>query len=352
MQTVRRILNSKGESEFVPLNNAQLNEARAVWNSNGNIDTASLGGKYVIDTLTYIMTRLSEQSFYVIRPSDYIPIEVGNGGLSDSIVTNLEFSIGMDFDSGLSSPGVGDSQMNTVEVGRGHVTMAVKQWNVKLSWNIIEIQQALQMNRWDLIEGKERARKTNYDLGIQRMAFLGLKSDPLGVPGLLTNSAVQTDLSTITKPISHMTAAEFQTFVSTVIGAYQTNSAVTKMPNRFIVPQSDWTGFGAASSSDFPINDKITYMENAFKKICGPDFKFMPLAYGDALHNADAGINEQVYMLYRDDVQALRMDVQMPYTVMAPGTADNYTFSNVAVSRFTGVGIYKPRELLKFQFSS
>lgn len=351
MNTVRRILNSKGEVEFVPLTNAQRIDALAVWNAQGDIDTSSAGYKYVIDTLTYIVSRVTTQKFYEVAPSDFIPVEVGNGGWTDSITTNIEFSAGDDFETGIVNTGNAEARLASVEAGVAPKTMSVTMWAKKIGYNIAEIQQALMYNRWDAVEAKERARKKNHDLGMQAIAFLGSKVDAVRTPGLLTNADINTDTTTITAPISTLSAADFQSLVATWVNTYYENSNSTVLPTRLILPMSDFLGLGSATSSGFPIGTKLEYLTTLFKQTCGAGFQIKGLAYADAIRNAAYGVNKQQYMLYRDDPETVRMDIPMGYTLLAPNTADNFTFNSVAYSRYTGVGVYRPLELLKYEFT-
>lgn len=356
MNTVRRILNSMtGAVEYVPLNNAQLLEAMDCarrWNAQGDIDTSAAGYKYIIDTLTYIVTRVTTQKFYEVAPSEFIPIEVGTGGWADAITTNIEFSAGDDFETGVVNTGNAEARLASVEAGVAPKTMSVTMWAKKIGYNIAEIQQALMHNRWDAVEAKERARKKNYDLGIQAISFLGSKTDGVRTPGLLTNTDINTDTTTITAPISTLSAADFQTFVGTILATYAENVNYTAEPDTFIMPYSDFLGMETATSSTFPIGGKLDYLQNAFRKLTGnPNFMIKKLAYADAIRNASYGVNKQIYMLYRQDPATVRMDIPLGYTLLAPNTSDNFTFNSVAYSRYTGVGIYRPLELLKYEFT-
>lgn len=351
METVRKILNSQGEVQFVPLTNAQRIEAATVWNAQGDIDTTNSGYKYAIDTLTYIISRVTTQKFYEVTPSDFIPVEVGNGGWTDNIITNVEFSAADDFETGIVDTGNSEARLASVEAGIAPKSIDVIMWGKKIGYNVAEIQQALMRNRWDLAEARERARKKNYDLGIQAIAFLGSKVDNLRTPGLLTNTDVNIDVTTITKPISEMTAAEFQALVSVIINSYYANANATVLPDTFVIPMSDYLGLAAATSPEFPIGTKLDYLNMVFKKMCGASFEIKGLAYADAIRNTVAGVNKQQYMLYRRlDPESIRMDIPLGYTVLAPNTADNFTFNSVAYSRYTGVGFYRPLEALKFEF--
>jgi len=357
MQTVKRILNGKGEVEFVPCSAFESSLAAMALenvrvNGVGDVSTVSAGYQYTIDTLTYIQTRVTTQKFYEVQPSDFFPVKVGDGGWADNIVTNIEFSAGGDFESGIIDSGNSEARLASVEAGISPKSLAVTMWGKKIGYNIAEVQQALYTNRWDAIEAKTRALKKNYDLGVQSIAFIGSKVDNEKTPGFLSNTDVNTNLALITKAISSMTAAEFQTFIKSVIAAYFTNSNDTVLPDTFQMPMTDYLGLVNATSDVYPVGSKLEYMLKAFKEATqNPNFEIKGLAYGDASRNAVVGINKQVYTLYRRmDETTLRMDVPLRFTLGAPNTADNFTFNAVGISRYTGVGIYRPLEVLRFQY--
>ena len=104
-------------------------------------------------------------------------------------------------------------------------------------------------------------------------------------------------------------------------------------------------------SNILTMDDCIRVQEEAFKKLCGPNFKIIGNAYADAANNNSLrGLNKNVYALYRHDPEALRMDIPVDYTVTQPNSVDNFHFQDVAYAQLTGVGFYKPLETLLFQY--
>ncbi|CAM5998854.1 unnamed protein product [Sphagnum balticum] len=65
-------------------------------------------------------------------------------------------------------------------------------------YSIIDVNQALFMGQWDPIETKQMARKKEYDLGIQEIAFLGDSDQLTTFPGLLTQPYVNINTTLIT----------------------------------------------------------------------------------------------------------------------------------------------------------
>jgi hypothetical protein len=191
----------------------------------------------------------------------------------------------------------------------------------------------------------------NWDLGIQKIAFLGSATDP-NVPGLLTNPNVTVNTSLITAYINSLNATNLQTFVTSLVQTYFANTNSTAMPNRFVIPYADWTGLPALTPGTvgtYPV-PLIEYLEKAFKMAVAPyekDFKILPLAYCDAANNP-SGLH--YYMLYRDDDESLRMDIPVPFTTTQPNSLNNFSFQDVGYGEYTGMVFYRNLEILRFQF--
>jgi hypothetical protein len=220
-----------------------------------------------------------------------------------------------------------------------------------MEYTIFDVEQALLANNWDIIERKHVARKKNWDLGIQKIAFLGSTTDTR-LPGLLTNTNINTNTSLITAYINSLSATNLQTFVTTLINTYFANTNSTAMPNRFVIPYADWTGLPALTPGTvgtYPV-PLIEYLEKAFKAAVSPyekDFKIIPLAYCDAANNS-AGLH--YYMLYRDDPETIRMDIPVPYTTTQPNSLNNFSFADVGYGQYTGCNVYRNLEVMRFQF--
>jgi len=64
-----------------------LENAKARLQQEFDIKTNSLGFKIDIDTLTGIKQKITSQIFYEIRPSDYLPVVVGENAFSEDLLT-------------------------------------------------------------------------------------------------------------------------------------------------------------------------------------------------------------------------------------------------------------------------
>lgn len=342
---------TNGRSVFV--NGDRNNGLDIRQNAVGDSVETATGYQIVIDTLTYIKKQVTEQKFYEVAPGDFIPVVVGDGAFSQNILTNRTFSVSDDFEAGVINSGSADARLSMADMAVDGVNMKVRNWAKAIAYTIFDVEMALRANSWDPIMQKHKARKKNWDLGIQQIAFLGSKTDT-AVPGLLTATGINTNTSVITKLISTMTAAELQAFVSTLIGTYFTNTNSTAMPDTFVVPYQDFLGLqvltpGTVGTYPVPL---IKYLEDAFKGATrNSSFKILPLAYCDAaVNNSLRGINKNIYMLYRQDSETLRMDIPVDYTTTQANTLNNFTFQDVSYAQYTGLGIYRNLEVLKFQF--
>lgn len=335
-----QILNAQGEP--IVLNQreqhlANLNQRKS----------NSLGFEIDVTTLTTIMKKVSEQKFFELAPADYIPVRVGEGAWSSNLTTYRSFAIGDDFETGLINSGKSNSKLASADAGVDSLTVDVKNWAKEIGWTLFELQQASKSGNWDIVTAKERARKKNWDLGIQRIAFLGIENNS-SVNGLMTQSGVSVNTTTLTKKISSMTGAELKTFVATILNDYRANCDRTAWPTHFIIPESDYLGLASPSNEDFHIKSQLEVLEDMFKIMTkNPNFKILPNAYGDQAYNS-LGVDRYVLLNYEEE--SIRMDIPVDYTSTLANSIDNFSFQNVGYGQFTGAQAYRAKELLYFQF--
>ncbi len=324
-------------------------------NATGDTNDIAMGFQVALDTATYYRKQITEQRFYTVKEGldTFVPMTTGEGAWSESMLTNRSFSEGGAFSDGIITDGGQSAKLSTVTASMATITQVINTWGKKKTWSIIQVQKALRNNNWDFIYHLEVARKTNYDLGVQEVTFLGLQNDTTNTPGLLNNPAATVDTSTITTAISAMSAAQFSTLVSTVLGLYFNNTNNTTLPNKFVIPMSDYLGLSnliPGTLGTYPV-PMIQYLLEAFRRECGPDFQIIGVAYAQAaINNTMRGINKNIYMLYKHDMGSLIMNHPVPYTATQPGTQDNFTFSDAAYAQFTGVLALRPLELYKMQY--
>jgi hypothetical protein len=341
--------------ESMKRHNARSLQGLTLRNAVGDIDTSGLGYQVAIDTLTFIKKQITEQKFYQVAPADYVPISVGDGAFQQNILTNMTVNTSGNFEEGIINQGIANDRLAIADSAVSTKTMKVANWAKGIGYSVFEIEQALQANNWDIIESKHRARKTNWDLGIQRLAFLGISGNTTNFPGLLNQASVNSNTTLLTTVlISDLTAAQFSTFVSDILAAYQSNCNYTAFPTHFIIPQDDWVALAVPVSSTYPVVSKLTYLKDAFDKIVPGGVKMIPSAYaiGSSAVGASTEIGLHRYCMYRYDAESLRMDIPVDYTVTQPNTMNNFQFQDAAYGQFTGVGVYRPLEIIYFDMTS
>lgn len=331
------IHNDKGEP--IVLNAIEQRQANSVQKY---LVENELGAEIDVTTMTAIIKKVSTQKFYQIQPSLYLPIRVGEHAYASNIVTFREYQTGGAFEEGLINSGK-SNDLNSTDVAVDAVTVKTFPWAKMNKWTLIELGQAMKAGNWDLIEAKERSRKRNYDLGIQKMMFMG--NADLGIEGLLSLSGVNTNTTRITKFIKDMTAEELNTFCANILGDYRTNTQFTAWPTHFVLPEVDYLGLAAPSSADFPLKSKLQLLLETFRVMTGnPSFEILPLAYA----NKSIQGTSNIYCLYNYSDESLRADVPIPYTPTIANTTDGFEFKNVAYSQFTGAKAYREREFMYF----
>ena len=338
MKPKLKVLNSAGEQ--ILLNSQEQHIA----NTNQKLVNA-LGFEIDITTLTTIQKKISDQKFFEIAPADYLPVKVGDGAWSSAIVTYRSFATGGDFSQGVLDMGGNNGRLAMADAALDSVTVIVKNWAKSIGWTLMELQQAQRNNQWDLIEAKEKSRKKNWDLGIQQVAFLGLSGTP-GILGLLNQAGVTINNTVIPVPIKTMTTVQFKTFTGAIIEAYRAQVFRTVFPTHFFIPESDYNGLATTSSPDFPIKSVLDLLTETLQTVTrNKNFKILPLAYANA---AVSGLAKDRYVLMNYDEESIRMDIPVDYTNTVANTVDGFSYQNVGYGQFTGVGLYRPLELMYF----
>lgn len=336
------VLNEKGD-DFIILNDREEGEVKRF-----QPILNATGFEINLTTMTGIAKKVSEQKFFEISPSDYMPVRVGQNPWSTSILTFQEFSIGGSFDRGIINTGGNQTRLADAETAIQSITNPVRTWAERVGWSLPEMQMASRAGNWNIVEAKERSRKKIWDLGIQAIAFIG--NAALGIQGLLNQTAgVNTNTSIITKKISLMTYTEFAAFVQAIIGSYRLNANFTVMPDTFLIPELDYDGLMVPVSPQFPNTSMLEYLTNAFKKATRNDnFAILPNHYADPTGNPAAS---NLYVLYRrNDDGSLVMDIPVPYTTTVANTTDGFEWKNAAFGQFTGPQAIRPLEMYYYSF--
>lgn len=307
--------------------------------------------KQAIDTLTAIDKNVIDQKFYSVNIPDFVDIDVGNGAFKDQIFNYQTFDVAGDGFEGFQTDVSNESRMPSVDISYNGRIDQRRMWNKKVSYKLSDIKQIqailrepVEQRNFDVIEKKLEARKRNFDLMLQDVAFLG---NPVfnDIDGLLNNSEVTVDATLLTAGLGSLTDAQFQLVVGNILARYVSQNNYAELaPNRLVIPYSDFLSLTQINSIQFPMKSKLEVLEDAFKRAtANPDFKILASPYAEAGRN---GTENNIYVLYRKDPDVLVLDLPVEYTTTAFGTIDNYVFYNVGYGQVGGVRIFRPQEVL------
>lgn len=309
----------------------------------GEINRNSLGYSQLVTTLTAVGQKVSQQKFYEVPFAEMVPVVYGNGAYQRQIINWRTYSKSDGFENGVISNASNKADIPLVDAAYDQLPQNIYNWAKAVVYNVFELEEAMRANTlFSLIEAREKARRKEWELGIQKVAMLGYGSDY----GLLNQSSVTVDTATITKRIPAMTSAEFNTFVGAVYEAYRSNCARTARPTHFIIPEADFNGLVNFPDSTYPLRTKLEVVEMLFKTLTGnQNFKIMSCAFCDKA-NFDTTNNR--YVLLNHDDTSVKMDLPIDYTMTAAGTVNGFSWENVAYGSFTGVIAQREKEMLYF----
>lgn len=316
------------------------------------VNSAYYTYKREIDTLTGLNQKVIEQKFFTTNIPDYVNVDEGNCPFSDSLFTWETFDNAGDGFEGFQIDNSNEARMPTVNTSVSSRIDFRRMWNKKVSYKIVDLEQIKAIldkggANFDFITKDLEARKRNFDLMLQHVAFLGNKVFT-DIQGLLNNSSVTVDTTVITASIGSLPDSTFNTLVGNIIGAYVSQNNYTDLsPNRFLVPYNDWLLLTQMNSVTYPMMSKLEYLEKVFKQAtANEDFKILRSPYAESSINN----NNSVYALYRKDPDVLVLDIPVGYRTTAFGTPDNYTFYNVGYGQVGGVRILRPQEIMYFEY--
>lgn len=298
------------------------------------------GLSQVIDTLTYVSGKLVEQKFYEIPFEQYVPTVLGEGAFSDLMLYYTNFADSEGFETGLVSNTGRTASLEAVDTHYESIEAKPIFWAKKTNYTVLELKQAMKMqNLPSLIEQREKVRQKEWQLGIQKVAFLGCN----GQAGLLNNSSVTVDTTSLTGFLSGISDSALNTFVAGIVGSYLSNTSGTILPDTFVIPLTDFAGLGATVSSSFPIKSRMDFLLDAFKGATGnANFKILPCFYCD---KAKFDGTNNVYALYSRDEENLVYNINVDYTVTQFASKDNFNYESAGYGQFTPVVLKRPQSV-------
>ena len=320
-------------------------------NANAFATPAAYGLEKNITTLTQVLDTVLRQKFYNVEGAltDYVPIEVGKGAYQRNIFQYTIAQVGDNFEAGICQPGNGLNKDANVDIVIDGITTRNNFWRFKYqaTKEIIEMARVNQ-ETISYIEEQETARLKTYQLGIQRVAFLGTK-DGLN-EGLLNQTGITVNTTLLPANFATMTTAQLTNFVSTAVQTYfeQTNS--TQFPNTLLVPTAELGGLATYISSTYPVGEtRKEFLERAFKAAGAPaDFKILHSVY----NNTAGSTGGERFVLYNRNADTLTMYLPKPYTPYPLYPTSSLDMISDAEAQFTGVWVKRPKEILYLDVTS
>ena len=305
---------------------------------------AMRGMEQTISTLTQIVAGVQRQHFYTVTAplTDYVPIELGTGAYGKQLFQYTVAQVGDSFESGIIQPGNAKNKDANIDIVIDGVSIKNNFWRMKYQ----ATREILEMNRvnpetFSYIEEQERARLQTFQLGIQKVAFLGTE-DGLN-EGLLNQSSVTINTSLLPANVAAMSLEQLTNFAKTAVATYFENTSSTVFPNTWLMPTSDYMALGVPVNPEYPIGTVREFLENAFK-IAGaaPDFKILHTVY-----NKTAGVQgANRHVLYNKNADTLTMYIPKPYTPYPLYPVGSLDMVSDAEAQFTGVWVKRPAEIL------
>ena len=306
---------------------------------------ANYGLEKTLTTLTQIVAGVQRQKFYTVDGAltDYVPMELGTGAYGQGLFQYTVAQVGDQFETGIVQPGNGINKDANVDIVVDGITLRNNFWRMKYqaTKELVEMARANTVN-FSYIEEQETARLKTYQLGIQKVTFLGT-TDGLNT-GLLNNTDVTVNTSLLPAAIGNLSVAQLFNFAATAVSTFWANSNNTTFPNTLLIPTQDLGGIATPISQTYPVGEtKRELIERAFKAAGAPqDFKILHTAY----NNTAGTSGTKRYVLYNRDPEVLKMYLPKPYTPYPLFPTGALDMISDAEAQFTGVWIKRPKEIL------
>ena len=305
------------------------------------------GLEQTITTTTQLVAGIVNTLYYKLmgqKLSDFVKIEVGTGAYSTNLVQYASAYVGSPFKQGIINPtasGINADANSNIKIGALNIPNNFWRMKYEATKELVEMARAYEVN-FSYFEEQERARLKTYQLGIQKVAFLGT-SDGLN-EGLLNLSGVTVNTTLLPASFATMTTAQLTNFATTAMSTYFALTNSTVFPNTMVIPTNDLAGLATYISSTYPVGEtRKEFLERAFKAAGAPaDFKILHTVYNQTAGTSGA----PRYVLYNRDADTLTMHLSKPYTPYPLYPVGALDMISDAEAQFTGVWAKRPQEIL------
>lgn len=304
----------------------------------------ALGLSKAVTTLTRVIQDVIEAKYYTVPLplTEYVKINAsGEGAFSKELFQYTEAGISASFAECTVNPfSTGIHNDPTADVALDGLTQRINYY--RQSYSISQEEMRIAGNNlvpYNIVQGKERVRARNWQLGIQDTMFIGQNDGKTF--GLLNQPDAIVDTSLFPVGLENMTPEQLNTWVGTVLNAYGEGNNYTFMPNRLFLPTKMYLALGKQMNPNFPLKNLRETVEDAFKEVTG-DFKIVHAAYGQDLGNK--GLGRAV--LYNNDAENLVMHTPLPYTPYPLFPTNSLDMISQAMGQYTGAWLKRPTTML------
>ena len=258
--------------------------------SNALFDVPASGVIQTVDTLTTIMDSVLRAKYYTtpFPLTDYVKMDVGRGAYGTSIFQFATAYTGATFEQSIVNPastGVHNNATSDIRIDGISIKNNFFRNDYSISNEELRMAAAGRVS-FDVIEEKERARKTMWDLGIQKSHFLGFRENQ----GLLNLTGVTVNTSLLPAAPAALTVAQIKNFAANAIATYYAQTNGTYYPNRWLMPSDSFMQLGVPYGDTFGMPTLKSVLENAFKEAGAPeDFKIVHTIYANDLGGQGKG---------------------------------------------------------------
>lgn len=324
-----------------------------------SMNTSLAGAQQNITTLTARLQGVIAQQYYdlgmyegkKITLEDFISTRYSPLTWASEVAIAKQFNDApIDFEQGVVADG--SSQFYKTSTNITQERYPVITWANELQWNFIQVGQFDQSGYGvDLMIEQELSRKKHHDYGLNQMLLgTGLKDYPT-ILGLLNQSTVTPDTTTITTYPSQMSDNQFIAMLSnlpTTLAA-QLQQTPTALPNVFALDAFEIMKLKSTPfTTTFGVMNRFDKLQEAFMAISQGEGKILPLQYTKTGVNS---LGHNRYVMYRNDEQTFFYSPCVPYTILSGNqTINGAQFQNVSYSRTTGAILARPQTMVYFDF--
>lgn len=262
--------------------------------------------------LTLILEDVASQLVYNDDLRNFINLDVRNT-FDRNIMARISVNNNGNFQSKLLSGDEGN--LFQANVSFNSIYTPAIYWGEKAQVNYFQ-NGASQELGIDVLGEKTRAIADEWASGLLEVYMTGVTGVTNGLLSLPSPVSI-TNTTLVTKSLSSMTDAEFNTFLAGLVAQYASNVSFATAPDTFVIPADDFFGLvgtqiGTGANSNNGVFTRLDRIKQALVQASGNvNAQVLPSPYAMKSTNVST-INKNVYALYRKDllVGLLPMDLR------------------------------------------